>query len=98
MISNDQLHQMIMKSSALNMLKLARSCNKSNAMIRTDECKTFCIYKNWFKSVQFKPKEYANVNTTRNLEQGDSFKCLGRWFDVEMENQKHKDELLLIPI
>ena len=78
----------------LNMF--TRWCNWSHIIIRTDKCMSFGICKRGSKSVQSKPKVYANGNIIRSLEEGESFKYLGRWFNFEMDNQKHKDELLQI--
>ncbi len=65
-------------------------------IITTDKCMKFGISKKGSKSVQSKPAVYANGNIIGPLEQGESFKYLGRWFNFEMDNQKHKDELLQI--
>ena len=78
----------------LNMF--TRWCNWSHMIIRMDKCMSFGICKRGSKSVQSKPKVYANGNIIRSLEEGESFKYLGRWFNFEMDNQKHKDELLQI--
>ena len=84
--SNDYENQVL-----LNMF--TRWCNWSHMIIRTDKCMSFCICKKGSKSVQSKPKVYANGNIITSLEEGESFKYLGRWFNSEMDNQRHKDEL-----
>ena len=71
-----------------------RWCRWSNMIIRTDKCSSFGICKRGSKSVQFKSKLFINGEYIKSVEFGDSFQYLGRWFNFEMDNQKHKELLL----
>ena len=54
---------------------------------------SFGICKKATKSVQFKPKLFINGEVIKTIEFGESFEYLGRWFNFEMNNKKHKEEL-----
>ena len=71
-----------------------RWCRWSNMIMRTDKCSSFGICKRGSKSVQFKSKLFINGEVIKSVELGDSFQYLGRWFNFEMDNQKHKELLL----
>ena len=62
--------------------------------IRVDKCSTFGIKKNSSKSVQFLPKLLINNDMVPCVKLSDSFCYLGRHFDFEMSNKKHKSELI----
>ena len=47
----------------------------------------------WASPVQFKPKLFINGEVIKPIELGESFEYLGRWFNFEMNNEKHKEEL-----
>ena len=68
----------------------------SHMTFRIDECMSLGICKKGSTSVQCKPTFHANASIIRPLEEGESFRYLGMWFSLEMDNQKHKDELLQI--
>ena len=70
-----------------------RWCTWANMIIRTDKCMSFGICKKATKSVQFKPKLFINGAAIKPIELGESFEYLGRWFNFEMDNKKHKEEL-----
>ena len=58
--------------------------------IRVDKCKTFGIKKTVTRSVQFKPKLFLVREQVSTVDMDKSFKYLGRWYNFEMDNAKHK--------
>ena len=69
-------------------------CQWSDMIIRVDKCSTFAIKKAFTKSVQYLPKLIINNSLTRVIEIGKSFCYLGRYFDYEVSDDKHKLELV----
>ena len=62
-------------------------------IIRVDKCSTFGIKKAISKSVQCLPKLLINNRLIPTVKIGESFEYLGRYFDFNMSNDKHKVEL-----
>ena len=62
-------------------------------IIRVDKCSTFGIRKAITKSVQYLPKLLINNQLIPTINIGESFQYLGRFFDFNMSNDKHKSEL-----
>ena len=62
-------------------------------IIRVDKCSTFGIKKAFTKSVQYLPKLIINNCLISVIKIGKSFCYLGRYFDYEMSDDKHKLEL-----
>ena len=57
------------------------------------KCSTFGIKKATTKSIQFLPKLLINNRLLPKINIGESFQYLGRYFDFEMSNNNHKEEL-----
>ena len=68
-------------------------CQWSDMIIRVDKCSTFGIKKATTKSIQFLPKLLINNRLISTINIGESFQYLGRYFDFEMSNNTHKEEL-----
>ena len=68
-------------------------CQWSDMIIRVDKCSTFGIKKATTKSIQFLPKLLINNRLLPKINIGESFQYLGRYFDFEMSNNNHKEEL-----
>ena len=68
-------------------------CQWSDMIIRVDKCSTFGIKKATTKSIQFLPKLLINNRLIPTINIGESFQYLGRYFDFEMSNNTHKEEL-----
>ena len=68
-------------------------CQWSDMIIRVDKCSTFGIKKVTTKSIQFLPKLLINNRLIPKINIGESFQYLGRYFDFEMSNNNHKEEL-----
>ena len=63
-------------------------------MIRSvDKCVTFELKKFSSNSLQFQPKLFINTELLPVVNNGESFKYLGRYFNFEMNNDKHKTQL-----
>ena len=62
-------------------------------IIWVDKCSTFGIKKATTKSIQFLPKLLINNRLIPKINTGESFQYLGRYFDFEMSNNNHKEEL-----
>ena len=65
--------------------------------IRVDKCITFGIKKATTKSIQYQSKLFINNQLIPRVDNGDSFKYLGRYFDFGMTNSKHKSKLTAEP-
>ena len=65
-------------------------CQWANMIIRVDKCITFGIKKFSSRSLQFQPKLFINTRLLPVVKNGESFKYLGRYFNFEMNNDKHK--------
>jgi len=63
-------------------------------IIRVDKCVTFGMKKVRTKSVQYQPKLLINSQLVPCVSTGSSFKYLGRYFDIQMSNYKHKSQLI----
>ena len=72
-------------------------CQWSDMIIRVDKCSTFGIKKATTKSIQFLPKLLINNRLIPKINIGESFQYLGRYFDFEMSNNNHKEELTTSP-
>ena len=70
-------------------------CQWSDMIIRVDKCSTFGIKKATTKSIQFLPKLLINNRLLPKINIGESFQYLGRYFDFEMSNNNHKEELTI---
>ena len=46
------------------------------------------------QSKQFKPKIYVDNILIKSIEEKESFRYLGRWFNFDMDNSEHKRQLL----
>ena len=62
-------------------------------IIRVNRCVTFGVKKLSSKSLQFQPKLFINIDLLPVVDSGESVKCLGRYFNFEMDNEKHKVHL-----
>ena len=63
-------------------------------IIRVDKCHAFGMKKVNTLSKQFQPKLYINNEQIPPVKKNDSFKYLGRYFDFNMSNDKHKENLI----
>ena len=72
-----------------------RWCNWAKMTIRPDKCQSFAMKKVATLCKQYKPKIYINNVLIKGVEDNESFKYLGRWFGMEMNNNEHKEELLV---
>ena len=63
-------------------------------IIRVDKCSTFGIKKSQTSSTQYLPKLLINQAKVPAVENGKSFKYLGRIFTFSMNNMDHKSEVL----
>ena len=68
-------------------------CQWANMIIRVDKCVTFGFTKFSFRSLQFQPKLFINNELLPVVNNGESFKYLGRYFNFEMDNEKDKVHL-----
>ena len=68
-------------------------CQWANMIIRVDKCSTFEIKKQLTKSVQYLPKLFVNNRLVPRIEMGESFRYLGRYFNYDMSEEKHKSEI-----
>ena len=59
-------------------------------IIRVDKCITFGEKKATTKSIQYQPKLFINNQLIPRVDNGDSFKYFGRYFDFGMTNSMHK--------
>ena len=63
-------------------------------LIRVDKCSTFGIKKFPTRcSLQFPPKLFINPKIVLPVKNGESFKYLGRFFNIDMDNKDHKEIL-----
>ena len=68
-------------------------CQWSNMIIRVDKCCTFGIKKALTKSIQYLPKLLINNQLIPTTRLGENFQYLGRYFNFNMSDEKHKSEL-----
>ena len=66
----------------------------SSMIIRVDKCHTFGMAKKETLSVQRHPKLFVNNEQIPALKNNESLKYLRRYFNVEMDNEEYKKELL----
>ena len=71
-----------------------RWCTWASMVIRVDKCSTFGIKKSRTSSTQYLPKLLINQTKVPTVENGKSFKYLGRIFNFSMNNMEHKSEVL----
>jgi hypothetical protein len=64
-----------------------------NTLIRVDKGSSFGIRKRSSKSIQYQPKLFVNNQLIPRIELGESFRYLGRCFDFNMSDERHKSEL-----
>ena len=68
-------------------------CQWADMIIRLDKCTTFGVKKATTKSIQYQPTLFINNQLIPRVDNGDSFKYLGRYFDFGMTNSMHKSKL-----
>ena len=68
-------------------------CQWANMIIRVDKCSTLGIKKHASKSIQYQPKLSINHLLVPRIEIGESFRYLGRYFNFNMSDEKHKSEI-----
>ena len=68
-------------------------CQWADMIIRVDKCITFGVKKATTKSIQYQPKLFINNQLIPRVDNGNSFKYLGRYFDFGMTNSMHKSKL-----
>ena len=68
-------------------------CQWANMIIRVDKCSSFGIKKHSSKSIQYQPKLFVNNQLVPRIEMGKSFCYLGRYFNFNMSDERHKSEL-----
>ena len=71
-------------------------CQSAGMKIRVDKYVTFGMRKQSTKSIQFQLKLFSNSELVPPVKADDSFRYLGRHFDLSMSNAMHKSELLEI--
>ena len=69
-------------------------CQWADMIFRVDKCVTFGMKKVRTKSVPYQPKLFINSQLVPCVSTGSSFKYLGRYFDIQMSNYKHKSQLI----
>ena len=72
-----------------------RWCNWAKMTIRPDKCQSFAMKKVATLCNQYKAKVYINNVQFKGVKDNQSFKYLGRWFSMEMNNIEHKEEFLV---
>ena len=68
-------------------------CQWADMIIRVDKCVSFGIKKFSSRCLQFQPKLFINIKLLPVVKNGESFKYLGRYFNFEINNDKHKIHL-----
>ena len=71
----------------------SRWCQWVSMLILEDKCITFGTTKFSTSSLQFQPKFFINSKIMPPVKNGESFKYLGRFFNVDMDNKDHKEIL-----
>ena len=66
-------------------------CQWADMIIRVDKWITFGMKKFSYRSLQFQPKLFINTRLLPVVKNGESFKYLGRYFNFEMNNDKHQN-------
>ena len=62
-------------------------------LIRPDKCHIFGMRKSNTKSIQYSPKVYINNILVKSLKEVEPFLYLGRYFDFNMSDKEHQEEL-----
>ena len=75
----------------------SRWCEWSMMIIRVDKCKTFGTAKRGSQSKQFLPKMYVNNKLIPQVKLGESFAYLGRHYNFQMDETKHRESTLQKP-
>ena len=65
-------------------------------IVRVEKCSTFGLKKCLTKSVQYQPKLVVKNAVVPPIKPCESFRHLGRYFNLEMSNQLHKTELFAL--
>jgi hypothetical protein len=69
-------------------------CSWANMKIRTDKCCTFGMTKRDGHYIQIQPALYIDGNTIPPIELGGSFTYLGKAFNIDMDNEAAKAQLI----
>jgi hypothetical protein len=71
-------------------------CQWSNMITRVDKCSTFGIKKSLTKSIQYLPRLLIDNKLIPATKIGESFRYLGKYFDFNMSDKDHKQELITL--
>ena len=71
-----------------------RWCNWAKMTIRPDKCQSFALKKFRTLVKQYKQTIYVNNVSVSGINENESFRYLGRWFNFSMNNSEHKRELV----
>ena len=71
-------------------------CQWSNMINRVDKCSTFGIKKSLTKSMQYLPRLLIDNKLIPATKIGESFRYLGKYFDFNMSDKDHKQELITL--
>ena len=71
-----------------------RWCNWAKMTIRPDKCQSFALKKFRTLVKQYKPTIYVNNVPVSGINENESFRYLGKWFNFSMNNSEHKRELV----
>ena len=71
-----------------------RWCKWSHMIIKVEKCHSFWMKKCKTTCEQIKPKLYLNNKLIKPVKIGESFVYLGRYFDLNMTNNDHKEILI----
>ena len=82
------------KENQLLLNHFSRWCTWAGMVIRVDKCSTFGIKKASTSSTQFLPKLIINNVLVPSVDNGKSFRYLGRYFNFSMNNLQHMSDLL----
>ena len=82
--TNDHENQLLLNCFSL-------WCQWACMLIRVDKCITFGIKKFSTSSLQFQPKLFINSKIVPPVKNGESCKCLGRFFNFDMDTKDHKE-------
>ena len=72
---------------------ITKWCRWSDMVIRVDNCVSFGIKKVSSRPLQCKPTLCINTELVPTVKSGESFKYLGRYFSLEMDNAAPKEKL-----
>ena len=71
-----------------------RWCSSAGMIIRVDQCSTFGMKRASASSAQYLPKLLINKSVVPAVENGNSFRFSGRFFNYFMDNKQHMSDLL----